>query len=261
MIKHYSELLDLARAKARPIAPLSKTFGEYPIDQAYLIQAKGIENRLSQGETLVGYKMGLTSRAKMLQMGLSTPIFGVLTDTMALKGSTLDFQNRIHPKVEPELALRTSKELKKGASIDQVFEAIDCFFPALEVLDSRYEGFKYFNLSDVVADNSSSSTFYLGPEIEKKKLTLQDLSKITIKFSKNGELLETSLTSAVLEHPLNAVLELLNLLEITSGKSLAKGSLVLTGAVCAALTMSPGETYGAQYLLNDHTLSQLEINT
>ena len=29
--------------------------------------------------------------------------------------------------------------------------------PALEILDSRYRDFKYFSLSDVVADNASSS--------------------------------------------------------------------------------------------------------
>src|SRR3546814_12440575 len=44
----------------------------------------------------------------------------------------------------------------------QALAAVDAVAPALEIIDSRYEDFR-FSLTDVVADNSTSSGFVVGP--------------------------------------------------------------------------------------------------
>src|SRR4051794_8545157 len=80
-----AQILDDARLQARETQRLTTELGDFPLETAYEIQDQGIRLRQSRGEKIVGYKMGLTSKAKMEQMGLSLPIYGVLTDAMQLK--------------------------------------------------------------------------------------------------------------------------------------------------------------------------------
>src|SRR5207237_1341689 len=75
------------------------------------VQERGIQLRLARGEKIVGYKMGLTSEAKRLQMNLGAPIYGVLTDTMRAD-ETLRVAEGVHPKIEPEIAFVTARELR-----------------------------------------------------------------------------------------------------------------------------------------------------
>src|SRR4051812_32627201 len=95
--------LDGALTQRREIPPLTRTYGDFDLETAYRIQERGIAMRLQRGETIVGYKMGLTSAAKRLQMNLGEPIYGVLTDTMRVR-KTLRVGEGVHPKVEPEIA-------------------------------------------------------------------------------------------------------------------------------------------------------------
>ncbi|NDB18469.1 MAG: 4-oxalocrotonate decarboxylase, partial [Actinobacteria bacterium] len=107
--------------------------------------------------------MGLTSEAKRRQMGLKDAIFGVLTDRMALSETTpYRLNHQIHPKAEPEIALRLSRDFSGEHSADSAWACVDQVAPAIEVLDSRFVGFKYFSLADVIADNASSSQFLIG---------------------------------------------------------------------------------------------------
>src|SRR5713101_6561985 len=105
--------LDEARRLRREIEPLSKTFTELDLDDAYRIQRMGIGLRVARGEVIAGYKMGLTSKAKREQMGLAQSVYGVLTDAMRISdGAEFQVARGIHPKVEPEIAFVTSRELR-----------------------------------------------------------------------------------------------------------------------------------------------------
>ena len=71
--------LDNAQRCAKPIAQLSsKKKGVLSLAYAYRTQARAIALR----EKRTGVKMGLTSRAKAAQMGVSEPVYGRLTDGM-----------------------------------------------------------------------------------------------------------------------------------------------------------------------------------
>jgi 2-oxo-3-hexenedioate decarboxylase len=108
-------------------------------------------------------KMGLTSEAKRKQMNLDSPVYGVLTDRMQVPaGGVFRLRGFIHPKIEPEIAFRTSRELRGKISREEALDACSSAMAAMEILDSRYVDFKYFSLPDVVADNSSSCMFVLG---------------------------------------------------------------------------------------------------
>ena len=83
-------------------------------------------------------------------------IIGQLTADMQLDASTpLVTSNCCHPRAEPEIAFRLSKDIEGVLDAQEVLDYVDGVASAIEVIDSRYENFK-FSLEDVVADNCSS---------------------------------------------------------------------------------------------------------
>jgi 2-oxo-3-hexenedioate decarboxylase len=127
----------------------------FDLATAYRIQQAGIRLRQQRGERVVGLKLGFTSRAKMIQMGVDALIWGELTDAMQLSdGGRLDLAKLIHPRVEPEIAFITAIDIDRPLSLAEAGLALAGVAPALEIIDSRYRDFR-FSLQDVVADNCS----------------------------------------------------------------------------------------------------------
>jgi 2-keto-4-pentenoate hydratase len=127
------------------------------IDEAYRIQNELLERRTSRGESIVGIKLGFTSQAKMAQMGVSEVIVGQLTDAMCVSnGGEVDLRTFIHPKIEPEVAYRLSKDVDLDDPNVDIETCVDALAPAMEIIDSRYRDFR-FTYTDVVADNTSGA--------------------------------------------------------------------------------------------------------
>ncbi len=235
-----ARLLDQARLEAREVPPLTRTHAELPLRDAYAIQAEGIRLRTARGERVVGLKMGLTSEAKRKQMNLDSPVYGVLTDRMQVPaGGVFRLQGTIHPKIEPEIAFRTSRELRGKITREEALEACASVMAAMEILDSRYVDFKYFSLPDVVADNSSSSMFVLGttgapaaragpdeaPDVDggERRCRCSRRSPAPSRETRCCRWCSCASCSP------------------TRGESLPAGSIVLAGAATAAHMMKPGD--------------------
>ena len=227
--------LDQATQEAREVARLTETHADLSLEDAYAIQAEGVQLRLARGERIIGYKMGLTSKAKMEQMGLNTPIYGVLTDRMRVQdGATFSMHGKIHPKIEPEIAFHISQDLRGSVSAEEALSAISGVSAAMEILDSRFVGFKYFSLPDVVADNSSSAYFVVS-DTQKKPSEL-DLTALRMTMDVDSQPVEEALSSAILGSPLNSLVHLCSLLD-SHGLHLKAGSIVLAGAATQAVPL------------------------
>lgn len=234
-----ARLLDQARLEAREVPPLTRTHADLPMADAYAIQAEGRQLRVARGERVVGMKMGLTSEAKRKQMNLDSPVYGVLTDRMQVPaGGVFRLQGFIHPKIEPEIAFRTSRELRGKISREEALDACSSAMAAMEILDSRYVDFKYFSLPDVVADNSSSCMFVLGTT-ERPPREL-DLLRLQMSMEVNGAVVQSALSNAISGDPVLSVVQLCELLA-QRGESLPAGSIVLAGAATVAHMMKPGD--------------------
>lgn len=196
-------------------------------DEAYAVQAALVARRLARGERLTGFKLGFTSLAKMRQMGVSDLIHGRLTDRMEIPdGGTLDVSGLIHPRVEPEVAFLLGDTLLPGGD---PMAAVAAVAPALEVIDSRYDGFR-FSLPEVIADNTSASGYAVGPWSAPG-----ELGNLGVLLELDGRLAETGSTAAILGHPLRALASAARL-----AGSLAPGTVVLAGAATAAVPLPPG---------------------
>lgn len=234
-INQLADKLHQARTSGAPIEQLSKEIS-ITREEAYSIQEKGISLREREGEKIIGLKMGLTSEAKRKQMDLDAPLYGVLTDKMQCKG-TYSMRGSIHPKIEPEIVFFFNKDLEGNVSREDVLEACSGIAACMEILDSRYEQFKYFSMEDVISDNSSSSHFIFGdinPEV--KSLDLKNL-KMVMKV--DGEIAQEGTSEAISGDPVVSVIQQCELLA-KRGKKIEAGSFVLAGAATPAVALKAG---------------------
>src|SRR5919204_5779438 len=80
-----------ARDTAVPIAPLTDAHPDLSVADAYAIARAGVEQDVRAGARAVGHKIGLTAVAVQRQLGVDTPDYGVLLDTMEIAdGAVLD---------------------------------------------------------------------------------------------------------------------------------------------------------------------------
>ncbi|KRB48857.1 MAG: fumarylacetoacetate hydrolase family protein [Pseudomonadota bacterium] len=234
-VKALAEIVDEAARRGVAVAQLTDMYPALSIETAYAVQAEAIGRRLQRGERRIGVKMGLTSRAKMQQVGVDEVIWGVLTDAMILDdGESLDLDGMIHPRVEPEIAFLLKKPFTGEASAQWAADAVEAVAPALEIIDSRYQDFK-FRVADVVADNSSAAGVVIGPW-RKPDLDIANLGMI---LSFDGRPVQVGSSAAILGHPLRALLAAARLTE-RYGEGLKAGDIVLAGASTAAEPLRPG---------------------
>lgn len=233
--------LDLARqldeaAKHAVSVPQVASLHDIDLENAYKIQRLSMDRRYQRGEKSIGIKLGFTSHAKMKQMGVSDMIWGWLTDAMLYtEGSDLPLKKFIHPRAEPEICFIVGKEINKALSLDDAKEHIESLAVAIEVIDSRFQNFK-FSLEDVVADNCSSSALVVGERLP-KDTNLKDLS---MQLIINGDERQTGNTDAILGNPWESVVAASRLVS-EAGLSLPVGSFIMAGAATAAEYLKSGD--------------------
>lgn len=247
-LKVINELADLvldAQDSAKTMRKLTDAHPEMSIEDGYAVQNELKRRWLARGERVLGLKAGLTSKAKMQQMGVHVPSFGILTNVMARpENSAIQISELVHPRVEAEIAFVMKSELSgKGLTVEQVLAATEFVVPAVEVIDSRYEKFK-FNLISVIADNGSSARFVTGGRPRDPREL--DLRTIGVVIEKNGEIQAVGASAAVLNHPANAIVMLVDFLA-ERGEVLPAGSFVMTGGITEAIAVQAGDTIVARY--------------
>lgn len=231
--------LENCQLKMEDTPKITDTYPDMTWDEAYAIQDRILASKLAKGSQIAGYKAGLTSHAKMKQMGVTDPVFGFLvSEYIVPEGGEVKVSELIHPKIEPEICFVTKTELKgPGCSIANVLAASDVVLPGIEVIDSRYRDFK-FDLKSVVADNTSAARFVVGGRAVDARSV--DLRTTGVVLEKNGEVVALGAGAAVLGHPAAAVAMLVNHLG-RRGKSLPAGSLVLSGGITEAVAVQAGD--------------------
>lgn len=244
-IEELAEYLENCELQAKEATKITDRFPDMDFDDAYDIQYAIRRRKLGRGNRLAGLKVGLTSRAKMKQMGVETPIYGFLADYFDRPdGGEIETDQLIHPKVEAELAFVTKESLKgPGCHIGNVLAATDFVIPAVEIIDSRYENFR-FDLASVIADNASSSRYVLGGCMAAPADV--DMRTLGVVMEKNGQVVELGAGAAVLGHPAASVALLANMLG-ERGEEIPAGTLILTGGITAAVAVEKGDCVNVRY--------------
>jgi 2-keto-4-pentenoate hydratase len=232
----------LAAAKdLKPIDPLTETYPQITVDEAYRVQLIWVEKRLAERRKVVGKKIGLTSVPMQQFLNVDEPDYGHLLDDMLIyQGEQIALSQLLQPRIEGEIAFVLEQDLVgPGIMPTDVVRATAGVIAALEIIDSRVRDWK-IKIQDTVADNASSAVFVLGS----KMIPLEglDLRCVGFVMTRNGQVISTAAGAAVLGDPLQAVAWLANKMG-EYGIPLKAGEVILSGSAAAAVPVQAGDVF------------------
>ncbi|MEQ8388085.1 MAG: 2-oxopent-4-enoate hydratase [Alphaproteobacteria bacterium] len=237
--KFGDELFDAVRS-ATPVLPLTERDSSITIEDAYKIQERVISRRLKDGEEIVGWKIGVTSKAVMNMLNVNQPDFGHLLSGMVYgDGDVLPTNSLLQPRAEGEIAFILKKDLAgPGVTAADVIAATDFVMPCFEIVDSRIKDWK-IKIQDTISDNASSGLFVLGGTAV--GVDEVDLGVCGMVLEKNGEIVATGAGAAALgSSPVSCVVWLANMLG-SLGITLRAGEVILSGSLVPLVPAQAGD--------------------
>ncbi len=234
-----------ARRTRVPIPPFTDNDPSLGMADGYAIQRELIELLLADGDRIVGHKVGLTSKPMQKMVGVDSPDYGpVLASTIYRDGDTIPAGRFIAPKIEAEIVFVIGERLEgPGVTVTQAHAAIAGAVAAMEIVDSRIADWR-IKLADTVADLASNGAMATSSRIV--PITDIDTRLIGMTLTRNGELIDTGAGAAALGDPVAVVAWLANVLG-GDGVALEPGHLIMTGALHAAVPMTPGDVFRAEF--------------
>lgn len=240
-----AEALYEARATRRSIAPFTDAEPALGANDGYAIQRELTALLLAAGDSVVGYKAGLTSEPMQQMFGVDTPDYApVFASTVHDDGAVLDRDAFIAPKVEAEIVFRLYRPLAgPGVTVEDARSSIGQVAAGLEIVDSRISDWR-IRLADTVADLASNGAAVLGRPVPATPET--DYRQIGVSLLCNGAEIATGTGAAALGDPVAVVAWLANVFG-EYGIALDAGQLVMTGALHSAIDLRKGDTCTARF--------------
>jgi 2-keto-4-pentenoate hydratase len=230
--------------------PIELPSVEYPgmtLDDGYEVQRTIVAKKVARGARVIGRKLAFTNRQNQMLFGVHEPVYGVLLEGGVHAADTpIDATALIQPLIECELVFMMRRRLGgPGATAADVVDATEGVMPALEIADSRLRDWiGRATAADMVADSCSNAGLVVGGKLHPVRHV--DLRDTRVVAKRNGEVVATASTGAVMGNPAEAVAWLANKLA-EAGLALEEGEMVLSGAVIGALPVAPGDILRATF--------------
>jgi 2-keto-4-pentenoate hydratase len=240
-----ASILYEARRTGIPVEPFTDNDPSLGLADGYAVQEHLVRMLLADGDRIVGYKVGLTSKPMQQMIGVGSPDYGpVLASTVYPSGAQVPLSRFIQPRIEAEIAFVLGERLAgPGVSVADASRATAGVAASMEIIDSRIVGWR-IKLADTVADLASSGAVVLSSRIV--PLAGLDTRLIGMMLTRSGELADTGAGAAALGDPLTVVAWLANTLG-EHGIALEPGHLVMTGSMHAAVPMAAGNVFRADF--------------
>jgi 2-oxo-hept-3-ene-1,7-dioate hydratase len=249
---HARAASDLLKAEKTgiQIGLLSARHPEISMSDAYAIQKAIYHQKLAEGRTVIGWKIGLTSKAMQTALNIDIPDSGILFDDMTFpSGSTVPAGRFIQPRIETEIAFVMKSALDGSATRKKVLEATDYVAPAIEILDTRIRRIdpdtgNARNVQDTISDNAANAGIVLGDQHHHvEDFDLRWVGALTFR---NGEIEETGLGAGVLNDPVDCVAWLARRMA-KYGQKIEPGHIVLSGSFIRPVECPPGAKIHADF--------------
>jgi 2-oxo-hept-3-ene-1,7-dioate hydratase len=250
---HVQAAADLLQAEAtgQQIGLLTKRHPEMGMDDAYGVQNAIYRAKLAAGQKVIGWKIGLTSKAMQYALNIDIPDSGILFDDMLFEtGATVPAGRFIQPRIEAEIAF-VMKTPIGGADVTRqdVIAATDYVAPSIEILDTRIlradpETGQTRSVFDTISDNAANAGIVLGRE--RHSLDAHDLRWVGAITSRNGEVEETGLGAGVLNDPVVSVVWLARRMA-QYGQSIEPGQVILSGSFIRPIECPSGADIHADF--------------
>jgi 2-oxo-hept-3-ene-1,7-dioate hydratase len=231
LIQQLAHELNQSEKSRLQIEHFSKRYPGMTIDDGYRINRAWMKIKFAEGRSMIGHKIGLTSRAMQVSSQIDEPDYGTLLDDMlytCTPGQVLDipFTDFIAPRVEVELAFILKKELRgPNVTVQQVLEATEYVTPA-------------------IGDNAANAGIVLGAKRVDPLTT--DLPWCGAVLRQNGVVEETGLAAGVQGHPAVGIAWLANKLA-PWGEHLQAGEIVLAGSFTKPAVAKVGDVFDVDY--------------
>ncbi|QYK42703.1 MAG: 2-oxo-hepta-3-ene-1,7-dioic acid hydratase [Paracoccaceae bacterium] len=239
-----------AEATGRQIGLLSQRHPGMTLDEAYAIQSAWLSHKLAAGRRIIGWKIGLTSKAMQDALGIDTPDSGVLLDDMLFAtGGTVPPGRFIQPRIEAEIAFVMRAPLSGEVTRDDVLAATESVVPALEILDTRIlrsdpaTGLAR-RITDTVADNAANAGIVLG-QVRHDPRDI-DLRWVGAIVRRGDAVVATGLGAAVLDDPVMGLVWLARRMG-HYGQRIEAGQIVLSGSFIGPVECPPGTAIRADF--------------
>jgi 2-oxo-hept-3-ene-1,7-dioate hydratase len=230
---------------------LSLEHPDMGFEDAYAIQRAWVATKIAEGRTLVGHKIGLTSKAMQRFSNITEPDYGaVLSDMVFQDGGDIPAARFIEPRVETELAFILKAPLKgPNCTLYDVLNATDYVTPAIEIIDARIqrvdpETKTTRKVFDTISDNAANAGIVLGGRPFRPNDL--DMRWVSALLTKNGAIEDSGVAAAVLNHPANGPAWLANKLH-PHGVTLQPGQIVLGGSFTSPIPAAAGDAFHIDY--------------
>ncbi|MDQ7069158.1 MAG: 2-oxo-hepta-3-ene-1,7-dioic acid hydratase [Rhodobacterales bacterium] len=245
-----ADLFD-AEQSGQQIGLLSKRFCDMDIDDAYAVQKALVAQKLAAGRHVIGWKIGLTSRAMQQALNITTPDSGVLLDDMLFEsGANIPKGRFIQPRVEAEIAFVMKTPLAgKNITREDVIAATDYVSASLEILDTRVLRTDPTTgqtriITDTIADNAANAGIVLGRE--KHAIDAFDLRWVGAIVAANNTVEETGLGAGVLNDPIEGIVWLARRMA-QYNQRIEPGQVILSGSFIRPIEAPSGTKINADY--------------
>lgn len=260
--EHLQAAEDLLGAEARgeQIGLLTKRHPEMEMDDAYAVQNAVYRAKLERGRSVVGWKIGLTSKAMQYALNIEIPDSGILFDDMLFNhGATVPNGRFIQPRIEAEIAFVMKSPIGgSGVTRDDVLKATDYVAPSIEILDTRIvrldsETGRTRTVFDTISDNAANAGVVIGPA--RHAVDAFDLRWVGAITLRNTEVEETGLGAGVLNDPVESVVWLARRMA-QYGQSIEPGQIILSGSFIRPVECPAG----AQIVADFGAFGYVDIN-
>ncbi len=244
-----ASLLADARQNRRRLEALPIACRPSDLPSAYECQ-NALVKRLSAvyGGHRIGYKIACTNKSAQELLALDRPFYGKLMSSFShTSPARLNVQEFFMCIIEPEFAFAIGKDLpprSEAYQFDEIALAIDSVFPAIEIVDSRYEDWTKVGALSLIADNACNGSWVKGQCCESWDRI--DLSRHPVNLYVNGDCMRNGRGDAVMGHPITALTWLANELS-QMREGLHAGDLVSTGITCDVYYAQPGDHIIAEF--------------
>lgn len=220
---------------------------------AYEVTAALRDLRVARGEKPIGRKIGFTNRTIWDEYGVFQPIWGDIYDTTVRNvspGDRVQVSQLPEPRIEPEIVFGIARDTTPDMELAEIARSIGWVAHGFEFVQSIFPGWK-FKVADCVADGGLHGRLFVGPRKQlsdaERETLADDLSGLTIRLSRNGELADTGAGTNVLDGPVQALAHLVAVLgRDRLNPPLRAGEIVTTGTLTRAFPVFAGERWSTE---------------
>jgi 2-oxo-3-hexenedioate decarboxylase len=255
-----------AYAARQSVATPSSQDSAFDLASAYAVEAELARLRRIDGHYAVGRKVGYANKAMWRALKLDTLAWAHMYDDTVHHAhggaTTFSLERMYSPKIEPEIVFKLKAPLGAEAADPAIaLEGVEWIALGFEIIDCVFPGWT-FQPADFVAAYGLHAALIVGKpqpiEPTMIPVLLEDLSRFSVRLTKNGELVEEGSGKNVLRSPARSLGELAAAISRRAGaEPLAAGELVSSGTLTNSTPIAPGQVW--QATLDGLALAELTV--